>query len=223
MSQLFKRLSAVLCVATFAVVSARSFVVADDAAPAPAETPKVVVAIDGETRLPSFGTIAGSWFYNAGPTGSQALLLGFPKAGVEQTPNYRLVADLNPGSSISLTIPSETVKDAVSAGCAVKQIGAAPATVAWSRAGADVKSAEDAGRVEASFAAADSELVLTITAPNFDAANESCAVEITDFRYVAAGARAVTVDLRQLMAHQSRRVFDEHERVDLEVRGVQQH
>ena len=116
MSQLVKRTLAILCaVATFAVVSTRSFSVADEAA-APTETPKVTVAIDGESVLPSFGTVAGSWFYNAGPTGSQALLLGFPKGGVEQIPNYRLVADLNSGSSISLTIPGATVKDAVADG-----------------------------------------------------------------------------------------------------------
>ncbi|MGN1066109.1 MAG: hypothetical protein ACI4QC_11915, partial [Thermoguttaceae bacterium] len=183
MSQLVKRTLAILCaVATFAGVSTRSFAVADEAAP-PTETPKVTVAIDGKAVLPSFGTVAGSWFYNAGPTGSQALLLGFPKGGVEQIPNYRLVADLNSGSSISLTIPGASVKDAVAASCAVKQIGAVPATVVWSRAGTDVKSAENAGRVEASFAAADSELVLTVSAPKFDAANGACAVEITDFRY----------------------------------------
>ena len=183
MSQLIKRTLAILCaVVAFAVVSTRSFAVADEAAP-PTETPKVTVAIDGKAVLPSFGTVAGSWFYNAGPTGSQALLLGFPKGGVEQIPNYRLVADLNSGSSISLTIPGATVKDAVAASCAVKQIGAAPAAVVWSRAGTDVKSAENAGRVEASFAAADSELVLTISAPEFDVANGACAVEITDFRY----------------------------------------
>lgn len=99
-----------------------------------AETPpKVVVEIDGVVRQPSFGTVAGSWFYNAVPDGSQVLLLGFPKGGVEQAPNYRLVADLNSESVVRLTIPVDSPRELLSASCSFKQLGSVPAFPNWSR------------------------------------------------------------------------------------------
>ncbi|MBQ5789009.1 MAG: hypothetical protein IIW01_01860, partial [Thermoguttaceae bacterium] len=67
--------AATLDVATAANVRAAETQTAPAAPEAP---PKVVVEIDGVVRQPSFGTVAGSWFYNAGPEGSQVLILGFP-------------------------------------------------------------------------------------------------------------------------------------------------
>ena len=50
---------------------------------------KTRVIIDSNTVEPSYGTVAGSWFYHSGPQGSQVLLLGFPRCGFEQKPDYR--------------------------------------------------------------------------------------------------------------------------------------
>ncbi|MBQ2851206.1 MAG: hypothetical protein IJE77_12050, partial [Thermoguttaceae bacterium] len=159
-----------------------------------AETPpKVVVEIDGVVRQPSFGTVAGSWFYNAGPDGSQVLLLGFPKGGVEQAPNYRLVADLNSESVVRLTVPVAAPRELASAKCFVKQLGTIPASVGWSRGSQTALNAFAIPRpssISADFSTSDEPLVLTIYSPKFDAESTSnnpnanteskrtCAVEI---------------------------------------------
>ena len=163
-----------------------------------AETPpKVVVEIDGVVRQPSFGTVAGSWFYNAGPDGSQVLLLGFPKGGVEQAPNYRLVADLNSESVVRLTVPVAAPRELASAKCFVKQLGTIPASVGWSRGSQTALNAFAIPRpssISADFSTSDEPLVLTIYSPKFDAESTSnnpnanteskrtCAVEISDFQ-----------------------------------------
>ncbi len=161
--------------------------------PDAAATPKTAVSINGETRLPSFGTVAGSWFYNDGADGSQLLLLGFPKGGVEQTPNYRLVADLNPNAVVRLTIPASAAENAVFASCAVKALGDVAPIVSWSRPNAEPFAAEttetaaNAYRLAANFANENADLVLTIAAPEFAASDATrCAVEICDFSYKTA-------------------------------------
>lgn len=151
--------------------------------------PKVVVEIDGAARQPSFGTVAGSWFYNAGPNGSQLLLLGFPKGGVEQTPNYRLVADLTPESVVRLTIPVDSSRKLVGASCFVKQLGDVAASVVWSRNEPTTPESDATdGTVSAAFAPSAEPLVLTIRAATFDATadvSRTCAVEISDFKATA--------------------------------------
>ncbi|MBQ1278403.1 MAG: hypothetical protein IIY07_07145, partial [Thermoguttaceae bacterium] len=164
-----------------------------------AETPpKVVVEIDGVVRQPSFGTVAGSWFYNAGPDGSQLLLLGFPKGGVEQAPNYRLVADLNSESVVRLTIPVASPRELLSASCSFKQLGSVPAFPNWSRDYEEVGPAPadmpPGTKLLSVFQPSDGALVLTIQAPKFDAASsenasgatgfekKTCAIEISDFQ-----------------------------------------
>ncbi|MBQ9127906.1 MAG: PD40 domain-containing protein, partial [Thermoguttaceae bacterium] len=138
------------------------------------------------------------WFYNAGPDGSQLLLLGFPKGGVEQAPNYRLVADLNSESVVRLTIPVASPRELASASCKIKQLGSVPARLAWSRDsatdGVEFAAAPSATTLEAEFSSTDDALVLTIRAPNFDAESSNadsnatiadkstCAVEISDFK-----------------------------------------
>ena len=164
-----------------------------------AETPpKVVVEIDGVVRQPSFGTVAGSWFYNAGPNGSQLLLLGFPKGGVEQAPNYRLVADLNSESVVRLTIPVASPRELLSASCSFKQLGSVPAFPNWSRdyeeVGPAPADAPPGTKLLSVFQPSDGALVLTIQAPKFDAASsenasgatgvakKTCAIEISNFQ-----------------------------------------
>ena len=165
---------------------------------APEAPPKVVVEIDGVVRQPSFGTVAGSWFYNAGPKGSQLLLLGFPKGGVEQAPNYRLVADLNSESVVRLTIPVPSPRDLLSASCSFKQLGSVPAFPNWSRDYEEVGPAPadmpPGTKLLSVFQPSDGALVLTIQAPKFDAASsenasvatgfekKTCAIEIFNFQ-----------------------------------------
>ncbi len=160
--------------------------------------PKVVVEIDGVVRQPSFGTVAGSWFYNAGPDGSQLLLLGFPKGGVEQAPNYRLVADLNSESIVRLTIPVASPRELAFASCEIKQLGTVAATPVWSRdsknSAQPIAAAATESRLQAEFSETDGALVLTIQAPKFDAESSNnvsnantdvittCAVEISNFQ-----------------------------------------
>lgn len=151
-----------------------------------ASAPKVVVSINGEERAPSFGTIAGSWFYHDGAEGAQALLLGFPKAGVEQAPNYRIVADLTSESFVQVSIPKEFVENAVFVNCMSKNLGDVPCRVSWSRPNAAPFDAKiDEGCVETNFAREDAGLVLTIAAPALKA-GQTCAVEISDFQYRTA-------------------------------------
>ncbi|MCF0234242.1 MAG: hypothetical protein HUK22_04605, partial [Thermoguttaceae bacterium] len=100
------------------------------------------------------------WFYNAGEGGSQALLLGFPKGGVERAPNYRLVVDMNAGSTIELTIPSPAGGEAT-ATCEVKPISGAAPEYSWN-------------------CADDGNLVLTIAA-----GGAPCAAEFSNFVYTA--------------------------------------
>ena len=187
--------AATLFVATATNVRAAE---AQTASPAPETPPKVVVEIDGLVRQPSFGTVAGSWFYNAGPDGSQLLLLGFPKGGVEQAPNYRLVADLNSESVVRLTIPVASPRELLSASCSFKQLGSVPAFPNWSRdyeeVGPAPADAPPGTKLLSVFQPSDGALVLTIQAPKFDAASsenasgatgvekKTCAIEISNFQ-----------------------------------------
>ena len=187
--------AATLFVATTTNVRAAE---AQTASPAPETPPKVVVEIDGVVRQPSFGTVAGSWFYNAGPDGSQLLLLGFPKGGVEQAPNYRLVADLNSESVVRLTIPVASPRELLSASCSFKQLGSVSAFPNWSRdyeeVGPAPADAPPGTKLLSVFQPSDGALVLTIQAPKFDAASsenasgatgvakKTCAIEISNFQ-----------------------------------------
>ena len=99
-----RKSASLLCALVLSFSGAAVSIGAAEETQAPVPPEKVVVSIDGTAVLPSFGTRAGSWFYSAGDDSSQLLLLGFPKAGVEQEPNYRLTADLNSQSFITLTV-----------------------------------------------------------------------------------------------------------------------
>ena len=193
-----KLLATLLIVAATLFVATSTNVRAAETPSVPETPPKVVVEIDGVVRQPSFGTVAGSWFYNAGPDGSQVLLLGFPKGGVEQAPNYRLVADLNSESVVRLTIPVDSPRKLAAVKCDVKQLGSFPASSVWSRDSQDfaeaIAVAATETKLQAEFPETDGALVLTIQAPKFDAkslknasaANADgqsiCAVEISNFQ-----------------------------------------
>ena len=68
---------------------------------------KTTVAFDGRAVLPTLGTAAGVWLYAEPerPDGSEALLLGHPACGPDKTPDYRFLADLAPGETVTLRIP----------------------------------------------------------------------------------------------------------------------
>ncbi|MBR5243635.1 MAG: PD40 domain-containing protein, partial [Thermoguttaceae bacterium] len=190
--------SALLTVAATFFAATAANVRAAETQTAPEAPPKVVVEIDGVVRQPSFGTVAGSWFYNAGPDGSQLLLLGFPKGGVEQAPNYRLIADLNSESVVRLTIPVDSPRNVASASCSFKQLGSVPAFPNWSRDDEEVGPAPadmpPGTQLLSVFPPSDGALVLTIQAPKFDAASsgatsgaigvekKTCAIEISNFQ-----------------------------------------
>ena len=93
------------------------------------ETPavsKVQVEINGKTALPSNGTTAGVWLFTDGK-GVQLLLLGHPKAGLSQEPNYKIIADLDAGQTVRILFPVAT---AIS--CRNQQKGPDPVKLEWS-------------------------------------------------------------------------------------------
>ncbi len=164
---------------------------------------KVVVSIDGGAVLPSFGTRAGSWFYSVGNGGSQLLLLGFPKAGVEQKPNYRLVADLNSKSYITLSIPSANAPNAVSSKCFVRNIGDVDVQVGWGAKSdsTDFLTLVKVGQeldIVARYGVDAPLTTLKIQAQEFVSSSDelkSCSVEITRFEYeTATVANSLSLD-----------------------------
>lgn len=69
---------------------------------------KATLSIDKKPILPTNGTVAGVWFFADfdGEKASQLLLLGHADAGPDGLPNYRLLADLAPGETVTLTVPA---------------------------------------------------------------------------------------------------------------------
>ena len=157
--------------------------------PAPVQD-KATVSINGKIVLPSFGTRAGVWFYNDGENGSQALLIGFPKGGIEQRPNYRLVTDLDARSSIIVTIPDSYFANAVSSRCLARNEGTVEVQVGWNYASDSqgeftlVKPGE-ATIVETNFNVEKPKNSLVIQAPNFSD-SDNCRILISDFEYETA-------------------------------------
>ena len=154
------------------------------------ETPKMTVAIDGETILPSFGTVAGCWFYHSGETGSQVLLLGFPECGLDRKPHYRAVLELTPCSTVQFALPAEQLENVCVVSCNVDYLSQdAKPTIAWSRpdASAELSASDaDANRVIARFKPERKPLLLAVSAPQFDPATTSCAVALDNFIYETA-------------------------------------
>ena len=189
-----RKSASLLCALVLSFSGAAVSIGAAEETQAPVPPEKVVVSIDGTAVLPSFGTRAGSWFYSAGDDSSQLLLLGFPKAGVEQEPNYRLTADLNSQSFITLTVPSGNLPNAVSSQCFVRNLGTADVLVGWldQPGSADALTTIPSGQeleLSAEYDAANPLTVLKIQAPEFgDAA--SCSVEISRFQYQTAPVEA---------------------------------
>ncbi|MDO4587268.1 MAG: hypothetical protein Q4C95_08225 [Planctomycetia bacterium] len=97
---------------------------------------KTTVEINGKAVLPSNGTVAGVWFFSDGENSSQLLILGHPNAGLSQTPNYRVWADLNAKDQIRINIPFNQIVDAGLLSCSVQQKAetSATATVLWEEA-----------------------------------------------------------------------------------------
>ncbi len=150
------------------------------------DAPKMTVAINGKTTEPSFGTVAGSWFYHSGEDGSQVLLLGYPKCGLAQQPNYRAIIELTPDSTVEFTLPSGNFGNIVSVACNVEYLsGSVKPLVQWTRP--ESASALELSEPFAEFASAkfqpeEKPLRLTIVAPEKDA----CAVALDQFRYETA-------------------------------------
>lgn len=170
---------------TLAIVSS-TFTPTPLAAQEPLASPdslqKTRVEIDSISVEPSFGTVAGSWFYHNGPEGSQVLLQGFPKGGVDQQANYRLYADLTPGSQIKLRLPVVSGK----LSCRARNIGHFSATATWNQIHNSSISSELTEQYQT--LTVEQDVSLTITAPNYDKdvgpqnGTPLCAVELVDFK-----------------------------------------
>ncbi|MDO5310247.1 MAG: hypothetical protein Q4G03_12260 [Planctomycetia bacterium] len=157
---------------------------------------KVRVLIDGEGVEPSFGTTAGSWFYHAPNDGTQALLLGFPSCGLDGKPDYRIVADLTPNSTIQFILPEETVRDVSYISFEKRSPegvnSQAVAKIEIRQPGVNLLNGVDDTSIDAesqlhfNVSPNAGEVTLVITAPDYDPASPetpTCAVELFDFVY----------------------------------------
>ena len=148
---------------------------------------KTSVVIDSVSVEPSFGTAAGSWFYHAGPQSSQVLLLGFPKSGIEQKPDYRLYVDLKSESQVKLLLPAVSGKLA----CRARSLGKYAPTIQWNQS----QNASETTTLTERYQTleADQEISLTVSAPKFDEVSAEqdgtplCAVELVDFQLETNG------------------------------------
>lgn len=145
----------------------------------------VCVEIDSQLVEPSFGTVAGSWFYHAGEESSQALLLGFPKCGKDQSPQYRLYVDLKSGSRVKILLPA--TRGVIS--CKARSLGQNPPRIQWNQAQETNAPLQLTNQYQ-SFSSSQ-EISITIVAPEFqekvNADLAPCAVELVDFQIEVDG------------------------------------
>ena len=164
----------------------------------PSQTPDnlVVVSVNGKIVEPTFGTTAGCWFFHS-DDGSQALLLGFARGGVEQKPNYKIVADLNPGASIEFKLPQGSLSNVVKTSCKVRlpegNHDVALASVQWRQDGVVKNSVEEEledglYRVESELELGSHLTSLFLCAPSEDSngATKRYAAEVYGFAYETA-------------------------------------
>lgn len=155
------------------------------------QTDKVLVAFNGNIVQPSFGTKAGSWFYYDKKNGSQLLLLGFPKCGIEQKPNYRLVSDLSSNTEATLFIPFGSESNIIATKCLARNLGNVDIEICWHNSKdsmTKIKPNQECW-VEATLGSGLISTSLRIKSPCFNLGDKplsSCAVEITDFTYELA-------------------------------------
>ncbi len=154
---------------------------------------KTSVDFDGKPALPSFGTKAGSWFYHDKEKGSQLLLLGFPRGGIEQKPDYRVIADLSSETSATLTIPLGDASNIANSSCLINNVGNVDVAVIWTGSTMSSPITVTSGQslvVGAEYDAGVSEIGLKICSSRFDDSGSSCAIEITQFTYQTAPVKS---------------------------------
>lgn len=147
---------------------------------------KTRVIIDSNTVEPSYGTVAGSWFYHSGPQGSQVLLLGFPRCGFEQKPDYRVYVDLTPNSEVKILLPPLSGN----LSCRARSLGKFHPSISWNGFHSSPTSFELSPEFQS--ISTSQELSLTLSAPNYDIFNEFenqslCVVELLDFQIESDG------------------------------------
>ena len=162
---------------------------------------KTRVVINSTPVKPSYGTVAGSWFYHTGEQSSQLLLLGFPKCGLQQKPDYRLYVDLTPKSEVKIILPA--VSGAIS--CKARSLGKYHPSISWNTP----QSASVAAELTTEFQtfSISQEVSLTCSAPDYEIngtdENESlCVVELLDFQ-IEVNGQLTPLSLEPLRKNQS--------------------
>ena len=147
----------------------------------PTTSCKTRVVIDSSIVRPSYGTIAGSWFYHSGVNNSQVLLLGFPKCGLSQKPDYRLYVDLTPCAKVKILLPA--VNGRLS--CKARSLGKYSPSITWNHPDNIAESIELTSEFQS--LATNQEVSLTFSAPDYEESDISgeqspCVVELLDFQ-----------------------------------------
>ena len=176
-SRSFKLLSSVFFV--FAIVS--SLIAQPPVDEGDLSLTKTRVVINSTQVKPSYGTVAGSWFYHTGDHSSQVLLLGFPKCGLQQTPDYRLYVDLTPKAEVKILLPA--VSGTIS--CKARSLGKYHPSISWN-CPQEISPAVELTS-EFQLFSTNQEISLTCSAPDYDLVgaegDESlCVVELLDFQ-----------------------------------------